>query len=77
MPIDTEALVVAFLRAQPEVLIERHRAGKIVEGHGDLRPVHICLAPEPVIIDCLEFSQALRLVDPPTSRPSSRWSAPC
>jgi uncharacterized protein len=53
-----------FLRARPEALIERHRAGKIVEGHGDLRPEHICLAREPVIIDCLEFSRALRLVDP-------------
>jgi aminoglycoside phosphotransferase family enzyme len=59
----TERLI-DFLRARPEVLIERHRAGKIVEGHGDLRPEHICLAREPVIIDCLEFSQALRLVDP-------------
>jgi aminoglycoside phosphotransferase family enzyme len=53
-----------FLRARPEVLIERHRSGRIVEGHGDLRPEHICLAREPIIIDCLEFSRALRLVDP-------------
>lgn len=56
--------LIDFLRARPEVLIERHRAGKIVEGHGDLRPEHICLAREPVIIDCLEFSRVLRLVDP-------------
>jgi aminoglycoside phosphotransferase family enzyme len=53
-----------FMRARPEVLIERHRCGRIVEGHGDLRPEHICLAREPIIIDCLEFSRALRLVDP-------------
>jgi aminoglycoside phosphotransferase family enzyme len=52
------------LRAQPELLTERHRARRIVEGHGDLRPEHICLEREPVIIDCLEFSRALRLVDP-------------
>jgi aminoglycoside phosphotransferase family enzyme len=56
--------LIDFVRARPEVLIARHRAGKIVEGHGDLRPEHICLAREPVIIDCLEFSRALRLVDP-------------
>jgi uncharacterized protein len=56
--------LIDFLRARPEVLIERHRAGRIIEGHGDLRPEHICLAREPVIIDCLEFSRALRLVDP-------------
>jgi uncharacterized protein len=42
----------------------RVRAGKIVEGHGDLRPEHISLEPEIAIIDCLEFSRALRLVDP-------------
>lgn len=43
---------------------ERAAAGRVVEGHGDLRPEHICLGPEPVVIDCLEFSRALRLVDP-------------
>jgi uncharacterized protein len=35
-----------------------------IEGHGDLRPEHICLLPHPVIIDCLEFSRDLRLLDP-------------
>jgi aminoglycoside phosphotransferase family enzyme len=53
-----------LLRARPELLIERHQAGRIVEGHGDLRPEHICLEREPVIIDCLEFSRTLRIVDP-------------
>ena len=56
--------LIDFLRVRPEVLLERHRAGRIVEGHGDLRPEHICLEREPVIIDCLEFSRQLRLVDP-------------
>jgi aminoglycoside phosphotransferase family enzyme len=56
--------LIEFLRARPDALIERHRAGRIVEGHGDLRPEHICLEREPVIIDCLEFSRRLRLVDP-------------
>jgi len=42
----------------------RLKHGHIVEGHGDLRPEHICLSDPPVIIDCLEFSYALRLVDP-------------
>jgi aminoglycoside phosphotransferase family enzyme len=56
--------LIDFLRARPEVLLERHRAGRVVEGHGDLRPEHICLEREPVIIDCLEFSRRLRLVDP-------------
>ena len=29
-----------------------------------LRPEHVCLSDPPVIIDCLEFSRAFRLVDP-------------
>lgn len=42
----------------------RVRQGRIVEGHGDLRPEHVCLCTPPVIIDCLEFNRSLRLVDP-------------
>jgi len=38
--------------------------GPVVEGHGDLRPEHVCLTDPPVIIDCLEFSRELRIVDP-------------
>lgn len=42
----------------------RVRANRVIEGHGDLRPEHICLRPHLAIIDCLEFSRELRLVDP-------------
>jgi aminoglycoside phosphotransferase family enzyme len=46
-------------------LIERRaREGHLVEGHGDLRPEHIALAPRPVVIDCLEFNRRLRILDP-------------
>ncbi len=38
-------------------------AGRIVEGHGDLRPEHIWLGEPPAIIDCLEFSAELRTLD--------------
>lgn len=40
------------------------RAGHLIEAHGDLRPEHICLTQPPVMIDCLEFSQELRTLDP-------------
>jgi aminoglycoside phosphotransferase family enzyme len=40
------------------------RACRVVDAHGDLRPEHVCLVPEPVIIDCLEFDRDLRLLDP-------------
>ncbi len=53
-----------FLSREAGLFDARVEAGKIVEGHGDLRPEHICLTPEPVIIDCLEFNRRLRIVDP-------------
>lgn len=53
----------AFLERYPELFDRRVRAGRIVEGHGDLRPEHICLKPKLAIIDCLEFSRELRLLD--------------
>ncbi|NIX75039.1 hypothetical protein HB375_00235 [Microvirga sp. c23x22] len=45
-------------------LEERVRAGHVVDGHGDLRPEHICLNDPIVIFDCLEFNRDFRLVDP-------------
>jgi aminoglycoside phosphotransferase family enzyme len=62
--------LVARLRAwQEDFLCARgalfaDRAGRLVDAHGDLRPEHVCLAPEPAIIDCLEFDAALRQLDP-------------
>ena len=46
------------------LLAERCREGRIVEGHGDLRPEHVCVIDPPVIIDCIEFNAELRQVDP-------------
>lgn len=54
-----EAIAVA-----PDWLLEPLHNRRIIEGHGDLRPEHICLTDPPVIIDCLEFNRDLRLVDP-------------
>lgn len=68
LPVDQ---VLGLCQAQHAVLDSRQdwfdarvRSGKIVEGHGDLRPEHICLAPQVSMIDCLEFSRDLRIVDP-------------
>lgn len=41
----------------------RDRARLIVEGHGDLRPEHICLTSPPTLFDRLEFSLEMRLID--------------
>lgn len=53
-----------FLRNEPLLLERRASHNRIVEGHGDLRPEHVYLGPPPRIIDCLEFSRDLRLIDP-------------
>ncbi|MDO9313576.1 MAG: hypothetical protein Q7T97_03395 [Burkholderiaceae bacterium] len=54
----------AALTRWAPLLHERARQGRIVEGHGDLRPEHVWLTQPPVVIDCLEFNERLRQVDP-------------
>lgn len=53
-----------FLRRDGELVGRRAAEHHVVEGHGDLRPEHVYLRDGIVVIDCLEFSRALRLVDP-------------
>lgn len=55
--------LVGFLHDHPLLFQERIAKGKIIEAHGDLKPEHICLVPRPAIIDALEFSQELRIMD--------------
>lgn len=43
--------------------VDRVQALRIVEGHGDLRPEHVCLEREPKVIDSLEFARELRIAD--------------
>lgn len=56
--------LLRFVDERGPVLDRRVEAERIVEAHGDLRPEHICLTPEPVVIDCLEFNREFRLLDP-------------
>lgn len=53
-----------ILADQAGLLTARVEGGRIVEGHGDLRPEHVCLGAPPIIIDCLEFNREFRLTDP-------------
>ena len=55
---------LGFMEKHVSLLDHRIKAKKIIEGHGDLRPEHICLEDEPAIIDCLEFDRNLRILDP-------------
>ena len=58
------AAQLKLLSQAPALFDRRSREGRIIEAHGDLRPEHVCLLePEPVIIDCLEFSRELRTLD--------------
>jgi aminoglycoside phosphotransferase family enzyme len=52
-----------FLARLPELFDRRAADGRIVEGHGDLRPEHVCLQSPPVIFDRLEFNRAFRIID--------------
>lgn len=52
-----------FLNTHLLLFEKRVTNGKIIEAHGDLKPEHICLAPQPAIIDALEFNRELRTMD--------------
>ena len=67
-----------FLAQHDALLRRRHAAGhRIREGHGDLRAEHVCIIDTPVpaapadtpiapgmyVVDCVEFSHALRCND--------------
>lgn len=60
---DTAQRALLYARDGAEVLYERVHSGRVLEGHGDLRPEHVCLLDEPVFIDCLEFDRDLRIID--------------
>lgn len=52
-----------LLSLQRQIFDERVRSGRIVDGHGDLRPEHICLSDPLTIFDCIEFSPEFRTID--------------
>ncbi len=62
-------LVETVVESQKEwiedhISLVRERGSSVVEAHGDLRPEHVYLNDEPMVIDCLEFDRDLRLLDP-------------
>jgi aminoglycoside phosphotransferase family enzyme len=54
----------AALSQGADLLRDRASRQRVLDGHGDLRPEHVCLLQPPVVIDCLEFNPQLRQVDP-------------
>lgn len=57
------ATQLQLLATESQLFAERVRQGCVVEGHGDLRPEHICLREPPVVFDCIEFSAEFRTLD--------------
>jgi aminoglycoside phosphotransferase family enzyme/predicted kinase len=63
---DTAGRMREFAKRQRPQFEARRLAGRIVDGHGDLHLQHIWFEADdadPVMIDCLEFSDSLRQVD--------------
>jgi predicted kinase len=48
---------------RPAVFDARVEAGRVIDGHGDLRPEHIYLTEPPAVIDCIEFNPEFRRLD--------------
>ena len=55
-----------FVSAHGQRLERRRRDGRVVDAHGDLHLQHVWFESddaEPIVIDCLEFSETLRRID--------------
>lgn len=57
------AAQLRVLEIQRSLFESRVSEGRIVDGHGDLRPEHVYLVDEPIVIDGIEFNPALRHLD--------------
>lgn len=58
-----ERFADAFLAARRAQLVERGRARRVRDGHGDLRLEHVVLDDGVQVFDCVEFDPALRQID--------------
>ena len=55
--------LLLFVIKQAHLFEKRVKNDRIIDGHGDLRPEHICLGPAPVVIDRIEFNDDFRIMD--------------
>ncbi|SEF55855.1 hypothetical protein SAMN04489712_101421 [Thermomonospora echinospora] len=61
---EIEERTLRFLAGREPLFDARIRAGRVVDGHGDLMATDIfCLPDGPRILDCLEFDDRLRWLD--------------
>lgn len=53
-----------FLTANQDLFAARAAAGRVLDGHGDLKPENLFLTPRgPVVTDCIEFNERFRFGD--------------
>ena len=53
-----------FLRERRGLFLERAAAGRVLDGHGDLKPENLFFtAAGPVVTDCIEFNERFRYGD--------------
>jgi aminoglycoside phosphotransferase family enzyme/predicted kinase len=52
-----------FMQIHRDLLLDRVREKRVIEGHGDLRPEHIVLEDRVSLIDGIEFNRDLRILD--------------
>ena len=57
------AAQLRFTQLLRPIFNDRVCDGRIVDGHGDLRPEHIYFEKEPIVIDCIEFNDEYRQND--------------
>ncbi len=52
-----------FLKRIEGRIVERNRAGFVIDGHGDLHCRNIFMLEDPVVFDCIEFNDDFRKLD--------------
>lgn len=63
---EIERFQFGFVRDRARLLLDRMAAGRVRDGHGDLRLEHVYLGPgddDIAVIDCIEFSDRFRYAD--------------
>lgn len=61
---EIETTQLTFVERHRDLLEARMKAGRVRDGHGDLRLEHVYFVDgEPVVIDCIEFNERFRYED--------------
>jgi uncharacterized protein len=59
-----QRFIDSYIAGHRAMIEERVTAGRVRDGHGDLRAEHVIFTPDGIeIVDCVEFDPALRQVD--------------